>query len=105
MVGSHLFIFGGVYMIRTYARGVAVLCRTTWLTRHIALLKGYYSSHNRVSNIVRSLKILVSKEIGEPIFQRSYYDHVIRNQRDYDEIWQYIENNPRKWFLQKHSLL
>ena len=61
--------------------------------------------HNRVSNIVRSLKILVSKEIGEPIFQRSYYDHVIRNQQDYDEIWQYIENNPRKWFLQKHSLL
>ena len=61
--------------------------------------------HNRVSNIVRSLKILVSKEIGEPIFQRSYYDHVIRNQQDYDEIWQYIENNPRKWYLQTHGLL
>ena len=37
---------------------------------------------------------------GEKIFQRSYYDHVIRNQRDYDEIWQYIENNPRKWVLE-----
>jgi len=32
-------------------------------------------------------------------FQRSYYDHVIRNQQDYDEIWQYIENNPRKWII------
>ena len=61
--------------------------------------------HNRVSNIVRSLKILVSKEVGESVFQRSYYDHVIRNQKDYDEIWQYIENNPRKWYLQKHDLL
>ena len=61
--------------------------------------------HNRVSNIVRSLKILVSKEIGESIFQRSYYDHVIRNQKDYDEIWQYIENNPQKWYLQIHGLL
>ena len=61
--------------------------------------------HNRVSSIVRSLKILVSKEIGESIFQRSYYDHVIRNQKDYDEIWQYVENNPRKWFLEKHDLL
>ena len=59
--------------------------------------------HNRVSNIVRSLKILVSKEIGEPIFQRSYYDHVIRNQQDYDEIWEYIENNPRKWVIQKRG--
>ena len=60
--------------------------------------------HNRLSNIVRSLKILVSKEIKESIFQRSYYDHVIRNQQDYDGIWQYIENNPRKWVLQKQDL-
>ena len=59
--------------------------------------------HNQISNIVRSIKVLVSKEIGTPIFQRSYYDHVIRNQQDYDEIWQYIENNPRKWVIQKRG--
>lgn len=59
--------------------------------------------HNRVSCIVRSLKILVSKEIGESIFQRSYYDHVIRNQQDYDEVWEYIENNPRKWIVEKRG--
>ncbi len=40
---------------------------------------------------------------GEKVFQRSYYDHVIRSQQDYDEIWQYIENNPRKWVMQKHG--
>ena len=57
--------------------------------------------HSRVASIVRSIKVLTAKEIGEPIFQRSYYDHVIRNQQDYDEIWQYIENNPRKWVIQK----
>ena len=37
------------------------------------------------------------------IFQRSYYDHVIRNQQDYDEVWEYIENNPRKWAVQKRG--
>ena len=52
---------------------------------------------NRIASIVRSIKTLTTKEIGEAIFQRSYYDHVIRNQQDYDEIWQYIENNPRTW--------
>ena len=52
---------------------------------------------------MRSFKILVSKEIGESIFQRSYYDHVIRNQQDYDEIWQYIENNPLKWLMEKRG--
>ena len=55
--------------------------------------------HNRIAIVIRSLKTLVTKEIGEPIFQRSYYDHVIRSHQDYDEIWQYIENNPRKWIL------
>ena len=60
---------------------------------------------SRIASIVRSIKTLTTKEIGEPIFQRSYYDHVIRNQRDYNEIWEYIENNPRKWMLAKQGTL
>ena len=54
---------------------------------------------NKISNIVRSIKTLTTKEIGKPIFQRSYYDHIIRNQDDYNEVWEYIENNPKKWLL------
>ena len=57
------------------------------------------SPTKEIKNIIRSLKILTTKEIGESIFQRSYYDHVIRNQKDYNEIWEYIENNPKKWIL------
>lgn len=60
---------------------------------------------SRIASIVRSIKTLTTKEIGEPIFQRSYYDHVIRNQRDYNEIWEYIENNPRKWMLTRQRTL
>ena len=56
-----------------------------------------------VSNIVRSIKTLTTKEIGKPIFQRSYYDHIIRNQKDYNDIWEYIENNPAKWVLTNKS--
>jgi len=33
------------------------------------------------------------------LWQKSYYDHVIRNQQDYNEIWEYINNNPLKWML------
>ena len=54
---------------------------------------------NKILNIVRSIKTLTTKEIGKPIFQRSYYDHIIRNQEDYNEVWEYIENNPKKWLL------
>ena len=55
------------------------------------------TTKNKISTIVRSVKTLTTKEIGHSIFQRSYYDHVIRNQQDYNEVWEYIENNPAKW--------
>ena len=63
-----------------------------------------------LGNVIGWLKYHVTKQVdaqidlnGAKLFQRSYYDHVIRNQQDYDEIWQYIENNPRKWKLQKQD--
>ena len=52
--------------------------------------------------VTRQANLLTGTQ-GERIFQRSYYDHVIRNQQDYDEIWQYIENNPRKWVIQNRG--
>ena len=51
-----------------------------------------------VPQLVRSWKTLVTKELGQSIWQRSYYDHVIRNEQDYWAHVQYIEENPAKWF-------
>ena len=63
-------------------------------------------------NIMGWYKYQVTKQInaqfnrqGERVFQRSYYDHVIRNQQDYNEVWEYIENNPRKWVIQNRECL
>ena len=50
-----------------------------------------------VSTVIGSLKRWVSRQAGRPIWQKSYFDHVIRGQRDYNEIWQYIEENPLKY--------
>ena len=63
-----------------------------------------------LGNVIGWYKYQVTKQInrqtnteGNKIFQRSYYNHVIRNQQDYDEVWQYIENNPIKWVMQKQA--
>ncbi|MBR4721319.1 MAG: transposase [Clostridia bacterium] len=50
-----------------------------------------------ISNIIRSFKTLVSKEIGNSIWQRSYYDHIIRSEADYQSVWEYIDTNILKW--------
>ncbi len=52
-----------------------------------------------VSDVIRSFKIMVSKEIKIPIFQRSFHDHIIRDKKDYEKIWEYIDTNPIKWQL------
>lgn len=55
-----------------------------------------------ISQAVGYLKMNVSKQMhqmGYPseIWQRSFHDHIIRDQRDYDKIWMYISDNPRRW--------
>jgi hypothetical protein len=54
--------------------------------------------------IVRAYKSAVAYQInwvrntrGFPIWQRNYYEHVIRDEKDLDEICAYIEGNPACW--------
>ena len=55
------------------------------------------SPTKNIENIIRSFKILVTKEIGNSIWQRSYHDHIIRGEKDYQKIWEYIDTNPLRW--------
>ena len=59
------------------------------------------NKNSSVSKFISTFKRFCNKECGENIWQRSFYDHIIRNQQDYNEIWQYIENNPRKWAMMR----
>ena len=54
-----------------------------------------------ISRVIKQFKGSISKQIGRPIWQKSFYDHGIRNQQDYDEIWEYIEYNPLKYALKR----
>lgn len=47
--------------------------------------------------MIGQMKRYVSKKIGEPIWQRSFHDHIIRDKNDYDKISKYIYENPIKW--------
>ena len=50
-----------------------------------------------VSNIVKQLKRYVSKQLGFSLWQKSFHDHIIRNEKEYCQIVEYIENNPSRW--------
>ena len=49
-------------------------------------------------DVVRVIKSNSARRtIGTCLWQRSYHEHVIRNEQDYREIWNYIDGNPVKW--------
>ena len=55
------------------------------------------SPTKNVETIIRSFKTMVTKEIGQSIWQRSYHDHIIRGEKDYQKIWEYIDTNVIRW--------
>ena len=52
-----------------------------------AILPKFVSLYKRYCN----------REYGDNLFQRSFHDHIIRNEADYQRIWNYIDTNPLKW--------
>jgi len=70
------------------------------------------ASHNppkdiNLGNIIGFYKYLTTKNYNNfienknekyhKIWHKSYYDHIVRNQYDFNRISKYIKNNPKKW--------
>nr|WP_317127982.1 transposase [Gelidibacter gilvus] len=60
------------------------------------------SPSQTIGAIVRGYKSSVTKKLGimgftDKLWQRNYYEHIIRNEQSYHTISEYIINNPAKW--------
>lgn len=55
-----------------------------------------------ISRIIKQFKGSISKQIGFSLWQKSFYDHIIRNKHEYERIYGYIETNPLKWEEDKY---
>ncbi len=61
-------------------------------------------THHSLGAFVQGFKSAVTREInnlrhtpGTPVWQRNYYEHIIRDDRELDRIRVYIQENPAKW--------
>ena len=50
-----------------------------------------------VPRIIAALKRFSNQDAGRNLWQRSFYDHVIRDDADYAVKYNYILDNPRRW--------
>ncbi|NHZ85029.1 MAG: hypothetical protein GWP19_04010 [Planctomycetia bacterium] len=50
-----------------------------------------------------SSKLIHRTGLPDFLWQRSFYDHVIRNERSLYKIRKYIRYNPLKWYIDKNN--
>lgn len=74
------------------------------MPNHIHLIIFIYEDSNgrtqfapTISRIIKQFKGSITKQIGFSIWQKSFYDRIIRNEKEYQEVWNYIHNNPLKY--------
>ena len=69
-------------------------------------------SQKPLGRLIGAFKTVSTKQInmlnntpGMPLWQRNYYEHVIRSDDDLHRIRQYIRNNPLRWALDRENPL
>ena len=67
-------------------------------------------THHGLSEIVRAFKTFSARRInnsrntsGAPVWQRNYFEHVIRDEASLNRIRQYIFDNPARWEFDREN--
>lgn len=60
------------------------------------------NKNQSIGTVVRNYKATVTRQTRvkssiQRLWQRNYYEHIIRNERDYIRVAEYIEANPALW--------
>ena len=56
-----------------------------------------FSKTKSISTVIGQMKRTVSAQAVNSVWQKSFYDRIVRNDKEYSEIWQYINSNPFVW--------
>lgn len=78
---------------------------------HIIVIITERYADRSLHDVVRWFKIMATNEyicgvkkgvinpFHKRLFQKSFHDHIIRGEKDYQKIWEYIDTNPLRWEL------
>ncbi|CAG0943768.1 hypothetical protein ANRL1_01466 [Anaerolineae bacterium] len=84
--------------------GVGASRRLAPITEQLASTKRHAPSPGSLGAIMAQFKSIVTKRIntlrgtqGAPVWQRNYYENIIRNEKELERIRKYITNNPANW--------
>jgi len=81
--------FHAIIQIDNGRVGGNATARTACNPRNMALLNLFVFSARKINEL--------RQRQGTPIWQRNYYEHIIRNDDDYFKTVNYIKENPARW--------
>ena len=72
------------------------------MPNHIHAIVVLEDGADALPTVIGQYKSYVTRKIHEidpdvAVWQTSFHDHVIRNQKSYERIWSYIDSNRQKW--------
>ena len=72
--------------------------------------KGAASGAPTLGDMIRVFKSISAIRVnhllphyGQPLWQRNYYEHIIRNEEELNRIREYIQNNPLNWEMDEEN--
>ena len=77
-------------MAYSHNKGVLPYAPTSPSRNVGAMVRGFKGAASRRINEIRDTP-------GAPVWQRNYYEHVIRDNADHNRIADYVANNPQRW--------
>ncbi|MDI6767834.1 MAG: transposase [Bacteroidota bacterium] len=90
-----------------HVHGIIIIINDIVGARHASPLQ---RKHVSLGTIIGSFKSATTKRINEirkttsiSIWQRNYYDHIIRNEKSLCRIREYIRTNPERWTCDKEN--
>lgn len=98
----------GIIMIHTRPENVGA---THWVAPTNESDRPHGPAPNSLGAIIGQFKAAASKRInarrgtpGQPVWQRNYYEHIVRNDPSLNRVREYIHYNPRRWRLDRYNL-
>jgi len=72
--------------------------------------RGAASGAPTLADVIRAFKSISAIQVnrvlirtGQPLWQRSYYEHIIRNETSLERIREYIAVNPQNWMMDQEN--
>ena len=100
----------GIIMIHDRPGNVEIVGATQWVAPTEEMSKSRGPAPNSLGTIIGQFKSAVTKRINHlrnspswPVWQRNYFEHIIRDDKALNRILEYIHYNPQRWRLDKYN--